>query len=204
MAKRTNFENRMGKEFRWPRLGDHPFVVAPNGFDNANVSHDARTRLQLMTGGYKDAGDIMVNVAQREEFLRDKLVYPIIFSYRQFLELSLKYQLDTYGPTVGIKPNWNTHFLEKLWAPFVKMLDEYGTRDPDEADNVIGGVVAEFAKIDPASYSFRYPMDRDRNPLPVTYADLHLPSLAEVMEAVENYFNGTDGYLDNLKYAGPG
>ena len=67
------------------------------------------TRLVLMKDGYKTAADLMVEAAASDRLSRDTLVFPIIFNYRQFLELSLKYQLATFGPEVGIKPNWKSH-----------------------------------------------------------------------------------------------
>lgn len=198
MAKRMTFKELMNVEFRWPRPEDRPFVEAADWRENASVAPDARQRLALMTDGYKQAGDLMVRATEQDRHLRDFLVFPIIFNYRQFLELSLKYQLATYGPNVGIKPNWKTHHLEQLWLEFVPMLEAYGTSDPDEADPIVGAIVAEFAKIDPGSYSYRYPVDKGGNPIPVAYADLHLPTLADVMSAVANYFNGCHGYFDNL------
>ena len=203
VAKRKSFEDILNAEFRWPRHGDKPFVVADNPFDNANIASDGFTRLVLMMEGYKKGGDLMVEAATGDRALRDFLVFPIIFNYRQFLELSLKYQLATYGPTVGMKPNWESHFLDKLWGEFLDMLERYGSKDPDEADPVVGEIILEFAKIDPASYSYRYPLDRRGNIVPVAYHDLHLPTLAEVMEAVEGYFAGCDGYLSGLADAGP-
>ena len=92
--------------------------------------------------------------------------------------------MATYGPHVGIDPNWHSHDLARLWAAFLAMLDEYGTVDPDEVDPVVGEIVLEFAKIDPGSYAYRYPVDRQGKPLPVAYSDLHLPTLADVMDAV--------------------
>jgi len=111
--------------------------------------------------------------------------------------------LATYGPPVGIGPNWETHDLDTLWSEFLAMLERYGTEDPDEADPVVGEIILEFAKIDPRSYSYRYPVDRKGNPVPVAYSDLHLPTLADVMKAVDGYFTGCDGYLDQLRAASP-
>jgi hypothetical protein len=145
----------------------------------------------------------MVASATDNRQMRDFLVFPIIFNYRQFLELSLKYQLATYGPAVGIEPNWNTHFLDRLWGEFLEMLERYRSEDPDEADPVVSEIILEFAKIDPASYSYRYPLDRHGNLVPVAYRDLHLPTLADVMEAVAGYFTGCDGYLSSLVDASP-
>ena len=151
-----------------------------------------------MTDGYKTAGDLMIEAASQDRSLRDTLVFPIIFNYRHFLEISLKYLLATYGATVGIEPNWHTHHLEMLWGSVLEMLDKYGTSDPDDADSIVGGIILEFAKIDPDSYAYRYSVDRKGKPLPLTQNDLHLPTLADVMNSVSSYFDGCDGYLDNL------
>ena len=107
--------------------------------------------------------------------------------------------IATYGPTVGIEPNWRTHDLATLWSEFLDLLDRFGTPDPDEVDPVVGEVVIEFAKIDPGSYSYRYPVDRNGDAIPVAYTDLHLANLADVMNGVAGYFTGTDGYLNSLK-----
>ncbi|BAZ94055.1 polyribonucleotide nucleotidyltransferase [Thiohalobacter thiocyanaticus] len=203
MAKRKSFEDILTTEFRWPTAGDKPFVVADDPFDNANIADNEFTRLVLMMTGYKEAADLMVERSANDRPARDTLVFPIIFNYRQFLELTLKYQLATYGPAVGIRANWETHDLAALWSEFLAMLERYGTEDPDEADPVVGEIILEFAKIDPRSYSYRYPVDRKGNPVPVAYSDLHLPTLADVMKAVDGYFTGCDGYLDQLRAASP-
>lgn len=203
MAKRSTFEEILDTPFRWPKPDDRPFVLADDPTDNANVSIDGLTRLVLMMDGYKSAADLMVQVTVADPSQRDILVFPIIFNYRQFLELSIKYHLAMFGPEVGIEPNWRTHDLETLWAQFIEMLERYGTEDPDEVDPVVERTILEFAKIDPQSYSYRYPLDRKGNPLPVAYSDLHLPTLADVIQGVAGYFTGCDGYLASLRDAGP-
>lgn len=198
MAKRKSFEEIFNTELRWPRQGDKPFVVSDDPFDNANIATKGLARIVLMKDGYKVAADLMARAAQDDRPTRDILVFPIIFNYRHFLELTLKYQIARYGPPVGIKQNWHTHYLDPLWASFLDMLGRYGTQDPDEADPIVGEIIVEFAKIDPGSYSYRYPVDRQGNPVPVTHNDLHLPTLTDVMHAVDGYFTGCDGYLGDL------
>jgi len=195
MAKRKSFEELLNTEFRWPMQGDQPFVVDSNHLENTSIPEDAYTRLVLMTDGYKAAADLMVEKAETDHSMRGTLVFPIIFNYRQFLELSLKFQLDEYGPARGIKPIWNTHNLATLWSEFLVMLEHYGTPDPDEADPVVGEIILEFAKIDPRSYAYRYPVDLRGNPIPIEYSVLHLPTLADVMEGVEGYFMGCHGFI---------
>lgn len=201
--KRHKFEEILDSEFRWPTAGDAPFVVAADPHANANIADDEFTRLVLMTDGYKKAADLMVERATNEPTERDYLVCPIIFNYRQFIELSLKYAIATYGRTVGIDAIWKSHDLVRLWQAFAELLQRYGTSDPDITDPVVSEIVAEFAKIDPGSYSYRYPVDTNGNPIPITYADLHLPTLADVMSGVAGYFSGTDAYLSDLQGAGP-
>lgn len=196
--KRKSFEEIVHEEFRWPMAGDAPFVEADDIDENANIVESPRTRLVFMMEGYRRAADLMIDRANEDPVDRAYLVCPIIFNYRQFLELSLKYMLVTYGRPVGVKPNWNSHDLEILWREFALLLEGYGTPDPDQADPIVADVVAQFAKIDPASYSYRYPVDRKGQPVPLSLSDLHLPTLKTVMEAVANYFTGCDGYLDNL------
>ena len=198
MAKRKTFEDILNSELRWPKQGDKPFTVADDPFDNANIADDSFTRLLLMTDGYKAAADLMVEKARDDRPTRDILVFPIIFNYRQFLELSLKYQLANFGPAVGIKENWKSHDLAKLWSEFLAMLECYGTEDP-----AVGEIILEFSKVDPESYSFRYPVDRNGDPVPVAHSDLHLPTLAGVMEGLGGYFAGCDGYLSNLLSTAP-
>ena len=146
MSKRHVFEDILNSDFRWPMEGDTPFVEAADPMDNALIAKDDFARLVLMTDGYKRAADIAVAHCAEHPVDRDFLVYPIIFNYRQFIELSLKYQLATHGRPVEIEANWNTHKLEDLWQGFEKMLERYGTPDPDEADPVVASVVAQFAE----------------------------------------------------------
>lgn len=77
------------------------------------------------------------------------------------------------------------------------MLKCYGAAD-DEGVEAVGELVIEFSKIDPGSYTFRYPTDRKGAPLKIDMDRLNLPRLREVMEGLEHFFMGTDGYLDQL------
>jgi hypothetical protein len=197
MAKKKSFTDILDYEFRWPSPDDRPFIVADEPLDNASIAEDGFTRIVFMIDGYKRGADLMVKAAAADRRTRDFLVFPIIFNYRQFLELSLKYQLATFGPTVGIEPNWSSHKLQDLWSEFLELIDRYGTDEPDNADPIVGKTILEFAKIDPGSFSHRYPVDRRGNPLPVAYANLHLPTLADVIQGVDSYFSGCDGYLSD-------
>ena len=199
--KRSQFEEILETEFRWPAEGDRPFVVSADDTANAQIPDDNFARMVFMMEGYKKGADLMVTRAEADAVERTYLVCPIIFNYRQFLELSLKYLIATYGSPVHVGPVWRSHDLAELWRTFSEILIRYGTSKPDEANPVVAGIVAEFAKIDPGSYSYRYPVDTQGRPIPITYADLHLPTLADVMSGASSYFTGCDGYLSDLQGA---
>jgi len=62
---------------------------------------------------------------------------------------------------------------------------------------------SEFAKIDPDSFSHRYPVDKKGKVLELTQEEVDLEVLRDVMNGVEGFFTGADGYLDNLRSASP-
>lgn len=198
-----DFEAILSRPFRWPKAGDKLFITSPRWDGNAHIEQYGRSRLVLMMSGYKHGADLMVERSAEHRYDRDTLVFPILFNYRQYIELSLKYLIATYGRTVGVEAIWNSHDLTRLWTTFLEVLDGYGERDSDGSDGIVGEIVAEFAKVDPKSFSYRYPVDIKGQPIELTHDRLDLPSLADVMQAVDGYFNGCDGYLDHLKQAGP-
>jgi len=63
-------------------------------------------------------------------------------------------------------------------------------------------IVAEFAKVDPKSYSYRYPVDIHGKEIPLGVEVLDLAVLKDVMDGVGGYFTGSDGYLDHLEGGG--
>ena len=115
----------------------------------------------------------------------------------------MKFLVNTYGRFAGVDPNWKTHDLRVLWAEFVKISGEFGANDSDGADDTVASIVAEFSKMDPRSFSNRYPVDTKGNPIPVEKSELDLAVLKDVLDGVFGYFNGCDGYFDHLATAGP-
>ena len=197
------FDEVYKRDFRWPRKGDRPFVQSENRHANAEIARHPHSRFVMMFEGYKRAADILVEQSTHDRFDRAALVYPIVFNYRHFIELSLKYIIATYGGTVGIAANWNDHELDTLWRTFGKVLKGYGNQDSNETDPIVAEIVAEFAKLDPRSFSFRYPVDRNGKPVRLSEEEVDLAALADVMHGLHGYFMGCDGYLDSLQSAGP-
>lgn len=189
--------------FRWPKAGDRLFAQSYHQHENADLNLFGFSRTWRMTSGYKMAADLMVERAAGNYHDKDLLVFPIIFNYRHFIELSLKSLIADYGPAVGVDANWKSHDLLVLWQTLQQIFELYGVDDPDDTDAVVEQMITEFAKVDPGSFSFRYPRDRNGNPIPLAHDAVDLAIMADTMKALEGYFSGCDGYLDSLKNAGP-
>lgn len=196
MKTPKSFADILSTEFRWPRAGDKLFKESDRPHDDAVVGQPYG-RLLIMAEGYKDAADRLVERVKENPIARDFLVYPIVFCYRQYLELMLKYFLQTYGRYADERPNWKTHKLDQLWLSFKRILAWFQTPDLAQTDATVAACVAEFAKIDPDSFSFRYPTDTKGDPLPLDVGTFSLDQLYDVMEGIGNYFTGTDGLLSD-------
>ncbi len=202
MAKRKTYQEQLGisedslaASFRWPQPGDRAFQRNEDGRENAPLEQAEHARLVIMSEGYKMGADAMVDEALGDNSKGATLVFPILFNYRHYLELSLKYLIATYGPAVGLEPVWNTHHLIPLWNMLLELMDAYGTSDPDEADQVVGSIVQEFAKLDPNSFANRYPVDTRGNVIELAMEEVDLTALRDVMNGVDGFFSGADGYL---------
>lgn len=198
VSEQPTFEHFLESDFRWPRRGDQAFATSPTRGSNAEIALPVSSRAVMMITGYKRAADLMVAQATRDRYDRDALVYPIIFNYRQFIELSLKYLIATYGPQVNIAANWTSHRLDELWKIFSGLLNAYPSGDPEGTDPAVKAIIAEFAKVDPNSFSYRYPVDIKGNPIPIAFGELDVTALSDAMSALSSYFSGCDGYFDSL------
>lgn len=198
-----DFEAILSQPFRWPKPGEKLFQVSPHWDGNAYVADHPHSRMVMMMNGYKRGADLMVERATSYRPDRDTLVFPIIFNYRQYLELSLKYLISNYGLTVGVEAIWDSHDLARLWARFEEVLEGYGAADDDGATAAVAQIVAEFATVDPRSFSYRYPVDTKGEAIELAHGHLDLAALADVMKGVDGFFSGCDGYLDALQSAGP-
>jgi hypothetical protein len=125
--------------------------------------------------GYKDAADFLVTHAI-EEGVGDprRLLNPIMFLYRHYLELALKSLIREQKtfPTI--------HELDKLWRICRSLIDEISpsASDNDEIQHTTR-LIEEFCKVDPKSaLAFRYPED---GILPEGVVEIDLSKVKEVV-----------------------
>jgi hypothetical protein len=168
-------------EIPWPQAGDKAFQEGPRAC-YMGTQRDGPNELGMIADGYKKASDILVqHLGQHGR--NDALVYPILFGYRQYLELRIKalvvivnrceYLEDTY--------KW-IHELDKLWNPIRSRLWESLRFDDQVPFQIVECVIEEFQSLDPKSYGFRFPSA-------IEQFNVDLLSMREVMGRVATFLD---------------
>lgn len=191
----------------WPQEGDQLFIEGDDWYHNAIVHFlaDKAGELDLYILGYKEGGDRLVQSSMESRAHQDALVYPTVFLYRQYLELSLK-QLIREGNRLLETPfKWGlvgfptepwSHNLLELWdRACIDLLQEISAdyedlQISDQDLAIVRDLLAQFVEQDPGSYAFRYPTDKMNAP---SFPDLHVinvRNLAEVMAKISVFFDG--------------
>src|SRR2546426_11026884 len=151
------------KDFPWPRNGDRLFVDSQDWYNNA-VLNGQRDNLSLYAVGYKRAGEILAEMVVKSRRDHDSLVFPIVFVYRQYLELRLKQLIRDSRRLLGDSSGFPaTHKIAELWKLCRPLLDQTGLKTDEQVLEVIEELIAEFAEVDEDSYAFRYPTDKRNN-----------------------------------------
>ena len=102
----------------------------------------------------------------------DLLVYPVMFLYRHYLEISLKHILIVLRKYFEDSSTLPTHHrLNTLWG-LVRSLMEKQWNSVEHVANyeAIGDRIREFHGVDELSFSFRYPVTKrvcDKSPFPL-------------------------------------
>lgn len=124
-----------------------------------NWSHDP---LELYAVGYKEAGDRLVEFVLTTHTGQDVLIYPIVFLYRQYLELRLK-EIIREG-RILLEEGWDFpkhHRIWNLWHTAKRIsIKVFENEDESPSLDYAEHVIREFSRIDSDSFAFRYPTTR--------------------------------------------
>jgi len=143
--------------------------------------------------GYKKGAELLIEQIGREIYDQDYLVYPIVFMYRQHLELQLKNIILHSRKLLAKSENGHPlhHNLESLWPLAKNLSKEVWSEHPappelDAADHFIG----QFSQVDPNSMSFRYATTKDGEPSLPDITHINLERLKECMDQIIPFLEG--------------
>ena len=149
--------------------------------------------------GYKKAGDSLfyssnVTGSGIKEY---ELVYPMIFSYRHYIELQLKEIILNARAFLDISEKFPVgHNIEIMWGKCGELLKKMdGILDPEftasdkykeiqKAYDELEADLKMFWELDPDSKSFRYPVNEHGNPISIDFKDIDFNSLKETLNRI--------------------
>ena len=159
------------------------YILVPNGevmaffdeqVDHSNFSvafsRNPRAQFSMYARGYVHSAQVIAGTLIARRSFPDYDAYPVMFLYRQALELYLKgiiYDAALLAAfermSDGDSKLHNCHNLQFLFDKAARLLERLFPNDPSlhEAMSRLSVVINEFAYIDPVSIAFRYPISRD-------------------------------------------
>lgn len=149
-------------------MNNQLFSSDGNWKDKACVNY-SHAPMHLYISGYKKAADLLAWQVVESGNDQDDLVYPIVFLYRQYLELQLKSIIkesrillsEGHGFPMHhkIKVLWELvgQLMKKIIATVDSSVSEYITA---EDFTFIDRAVMNFVEVDPDSIAFRYPENK--------------------------------------------
>lgn len=112
--------------------------------------------------GYKIAADELAIKINETGVNQDYLIYPIVFLYRQHLELILKSIIKSARNLLQTEEQGHPthHKIKDLWPLAKGLRKKVWNENPPVEFEFIDHVIAEYSKYDPDSMAFRYPENK--------------------------------------------
>ncbi|MCR6480720.1 hypothetical protein NU688_31515 [Variovorax sp. ZS18.2.2] len=153
----------------------------------------------LYAAGYKEAADALLRALTARQASLDSVVYPLVFLYRQGLELKLKLMLQQARHLANKPETSDTHHkLMPMWRELRQLLELIDPRPGDKEVPAIEDFISQLDSVDPLSFAFRYPTNKKGE---VSLPGLHhvnVRHLGEIMDSVFFMLNGIYSYLGEM------
>lgn len=182
------------REFPWPETYVDPFQDASDRNWVFNACMDPAPTMSRYARAYREGAELMLrplaDSGGEDRGHNDLVVYPVVFCWRQFIELMLKDTLMMMRALSGKKgsASLHRHDLMPLWNELKVHLPDLGA--PPEEVVIVEKTIARLADLDPDSFAFRYPKDKKGGS---TQADvpvrINLRFLHEAMQNIANWLD---------------
>ena len=184
----------------WPEKGDDLFKGEGHWWEFAclNFTPD---QWDSYAWGYKLAADLLVEHVERTGADQDTLVYPIVFSYRHYLELRLKELIIRGNQLLGICEEFpDIHDINKLWRLCRRILEKVWPEGPCEDLDTVEERIDQLWEKDPGSIAFRYPTDTAGRPSLPGLRQINIANMSTVMDKISSLLEGlSTGIYENLE-----
>ena len=136
--------------------------------------------------GFREAADILVNIAVKEPGYADHIVYSVGYLYRMYIELRLKAIIES---AKGISRTG--HNLKKLWKEAKPIMESTSQFFDDQELEAVEEKIQEYFRIDPSSDAFRYSTNRKGEPTLEDIPTVDLIHLKGVIASISTPLEGS-------------
>jgi hypothetical protein len=180
----------------WPKPGEKLFRTESEHSQFSACIDCYHRSLQDMAADYKEGADALARAAANGDAYLDRLISPIVFLYRQYLELAVKGIIATARCLEGERPGYPiTHNLHQLWHEAARLMRKhYGDEAPPEMD-YIQPCIDDFNKHDPDSFAFRYPTDKKGRASLRGITNIDLQNLHDTMQRLSSFLECIGSHL---------
>jgi hypothetical protein len=180
----------------WPQQGSKLFE-ANVPLSPPALLDDGPSRWWMYAESYRFAAAALVDRFRATGFDQDFLALPVLFLYRQYAELSLKFLERELSIFLGKEvPKSKGHHLLPRWMTVLASLEEVWPGKYAAENAAVGEIIGQLSAVDDGSDTFRYPVDTDGNPnLAPELKRLDLVHFAAGMEAFAHWVGGVEGTL---------
>jgi len=158
----------------------------------------------IYAAGYKDAADALVRALAERKASLDSVVYPLVFLYRQGLELQLKLILPLTRRLAGRDAVADhQHGLMSLWNELRHHLELLDPREEFKELPAIENFISQLDTVDPGSFAFRYPTTKKGEVSLPELRHVNVRHLSEIMDSVFMLLGGIYSWLGEMEQSDP-
>ena len=183
----------------WPEKGDRLFT--PDGGLYNAMLHKSWTNdgWPFYIWGYGRAARLLCNHLNESRTDLDILIYPIIFLFRHFVEISLKDILRQVNALLDDSSEVpQTHDLQKLWDSARPKIEQFNRGADPEPLEVVEECLCELVSEDPFATAFRYPFDKKGEPSAERLTHVNVLNMADVMDKLSAFLDAVHTQLSVL------
>lgn len=155
--------------------------------------------------GYRIAANKLIDEAieaakQYRIEVCDTLVFPILFLYRQYIELALKDMFITCSfhsnDEIVNFINKSNHDLMRAWEMIKPIMKNCATGEEDDKSiEIAESYIRQFHSFSKTSFEFRYPIDKKGDIIHSEPYRLDLLNLKDKMERLSHFFDGVSSQM---------
>lgn len=195
------------EEYTWIKTGDKIFIDGKNPSTYAHYGWQFRdaTAFEGYIEGYRLAAETLVEKALNAGAVHDiatidTLVFPIVFLYRQFMELTIKSLFLNYSEKSHEEKTdflrMVNHNLIKAWDYVKPIATEYASGKEDvESLKIAEQYIRQFHDFSKTSFEYRYPIYKNNKPVHKDQQYLDLKNLRDKMISYAHFYDGLSGQM---------